>query len=249
MEPALTAKTVLRCFFRSYMAMAAFNVRGLQNVGLVYTLDPGLVAIHKDARDLHEARGRYIRHYNCNPFWTPFLAGVYLHTETAIAAGMADPRLFGTIKDVTANTLSAIGDSVFSGSFMIAWALAATLCVALNEPVLALALTLILFVALQAVKFGLYLAGLVHGLSALRFMRRWDIINWGDYIKVFNAFLVFLLTVNIMRPEQHPWCWFFGMTALSAAFLLVSRVHFPRIIVVLVAFAAIKVFHPAVLCF
>ncbi|HKI81550.1 MAG TPA: PTS system mannose/fructose/sorbose family transporter subunit IID, partial [Pseudodesulfovibrio sp.] len=49
----------LRSFIRCYLTGAAFNTRGMQNIGLMYAMLPGLEAIHEDPKDLKAALKRY----------------------------------------------------------------------------------------------------------------------------------------------------------------------------------------------
>jgi PTS system mannose-specific IID component len=240
----LSLKTLLRCLARTYLVSAAYNTRGLQNVGFIYAIDPGLAAIHGQGAALRAARGRYLRHYNCHPCWTPFLLGAFLRMETDIAAGKIDASLFMRVKDVSANTLSAIGDSVFSGSILAAWALSATLFAVLGEPKLALALTLALFTTLQCFKAATFFVGLRRGLVGLQLMARWDLINWGDIVKMLNAFLLILLLGILLQPRLHPWDWLLALLAMPLAAGLAGRVHFPRIVLALITLAAAALLQP-----
>ena len=103
-----------RSFMRCYMAGAGFNTRGMQNIGLIYAMQPGLAAIHKNPKDLRAAQKRYVHHYQSHPFWMPCLVGIFLNVESAIAEDRFPPKMFSKVKDTTAYSLSAIGDSVFA---------------------------------------------------------------------------------------------------------------------------------------
>ncbi len=237
MNATLSPSLLLRCFLRSYFVYAAYNSRGMQNIGFTYAIDPGLRAIHRSPGDLLAARVRYIRHYNCHPFWTPLLLGVFLHTEAAIAAGRLHPAAFTGIKDVTINTLSALGDSMFGGTLIVTWALSSALLISRGHPMVALSVSVSLFIMLQLFKLAGFLAGLSRGLSILFWLRKINLINWADMLKLINALLLVLFLSQALRPELRPGLWVLAMGAIILAAWLTSRVHFPRIVIALSTFA------------
>ncbi len=229
----ISQKTLLRIFLRSYLVGAAYNMQGLQNVGFIYAMEPGLAAIHAGSGGLRAARERYIRHHNCHPFWAPLLVGIFLRAETDIAGGHLSPGAFMAVKDTATNTLSALGDSVFGGSMLVAWALACALLVALGQPGAAAFLSISLFLALQFFKVCIFAAGLRYGLSTLFWLRRWDLINWGDRLKLANAFLLALFLVQTMPPDQSAPLWAALIAVLCLAAWLTRRIYPSRIVIAL----------------
>ncbi|SOB59460.1 PTS system mannose/fructose/sorbose family IID component [Pseudodesulfovibrio profundus] len=219
----------VRSFIRCYMSGAGFNTRGMQNIGLTYAMQPGLGVIHEKGKDLKEAQKRYVSHYQSHPFWMPCLVGIYLNVESAIAAGRFPPKMFAKVKDTTAYTLSAIGDSVFAGSLLIFWVLL-TICLLLMELFgLAFGIGVLFFVGLQAFRAYTFVCGVRQGFKCLERLKRWDLINWGRRIKYVNAAMLVWLWVLIW---PHPivwwkWCIGLGMLMLFAQFVrtgLVGRV-------------------------
>ena len=229
---------LMRSFFRTYLVGAAYNARGLQNVGFIHAMEPGLCALHRERCALQEARGRYLRHHNCHPFGAPMLVGMFLHTEADIAAGRSNAAAFLGVKDITTNTLSALGDSVFGGSMLVSWALVSCALLVMGQLGAAATLALVLFIGLQLFKLCTFAAGLRYGFSILLWLRRWDLINWGERLKLFNAlFLVFFLLL-VLAPVHSFWWWFAAICALVASAWAASRVHLPRIVLALGALAA-----------
>jgi PTS system mannose-specific IID component len=219
----------LRSFMRCYLTGAAFNTRGMQNIGLMYAMLPGLTAIHEDPKALKAALKRYARHYQSHPFWTPCMVGILLNVETTISAGHFPPRMLGKVKDTTSYTLSAIGDSVFAGSALIFWALL-TICLLLTGyPALAFAIGLA------------FACGVKQGFRFLEKLRRWDLINWGTKVKYANAALLLWLW-TLIWPRPYDW-WEFAV-GLSALMLfgryvrtgLLSRVLAVAVFVGLIEF-------------
>ncbi|SBV94751.1 PTS system mannose/fructose/sorbose family IID component [uncultured delta proteobacterium] len=229
----------LRVFLRTYFVGAAFNMHGLQNVGFMYAMDPGLAAIHTDPAELRKARNRYARHYNCHPYWTPLVTGMLLHTETEIAKGRMSPDTLGSIKDTAVNTLSALGDSVFGGTLLVTWALAMAALFVSGHGELAFAGSIALFLALQLFKLGTFVAGLRYGLSTLFWLRRWNLINWGDRLKIGNTALLLLFLVLCLPEKDNPALWGLAVVCIILATWLAARLHVPRSLLALVATTAI----------
>jgi len=209
------AMAFLRSFVRCYLAGAGFNTRGMQNIGLIYAMQPGLRAVHHgDPAALKAAYKRYIGHYQSHPFWTPCLVGIFLHVEAAIAAGRFPAKMLAKVKDTTAYTLSALGDSVFAGSMLIFWALL-TICLLLSDQTaVAIALGCGFFAALQAFRIYTFVGGLRQGFKFLERLKRLDLINWGRRVKYLNALLLIWLWILIWPRPFDWWEWLGGVTAL-----------------------------------
>lgn len=226
----------LLVFLRAHFVGAAYNMRGLQNVGFMLALDPGLKAIHHTEEALRKARGRYVKYFNCHPFFTPLAAGMFLHTENEIANGRMPPETFTSIKDTTTNTLSAIGDSVIGGTVMPTWALLAALLVITGHYGLAFAFSLCALLALQAFKLATFAIGVRYGLMALFRLRKWDLINWGDKLKICNAILLlFAFTLCMPADGTHPAIWLAALASALFAAYCISRLHLPRTLLALIA--------------
>lgn len=221
-------------FLRTYLVFAAFNMRGLQNVGFMYIMEPGLKAIHSGQPALRRARGRYVRHYNCHPFWTPFVAGMYLRAEDDMTKGILPEQSFATVKETAANTLSAIGDSVFGGTLLVTWGLLCGFLVIGGQEGAALAVSGLLFAGLQFFKLCSFVAGIQYGLSALFWLKRLDLINWGDRFKLVNAFLLLLILAQLAPKDEHPGLWALAVACAALAAWLTAK-HIPRTLLALTA--------------
>lgn len=228
----LTARTLITCFLRTYLIGTGFNTRGLQNTGLVFIMEPGLRELYKTPEALREARSRYLELYNTHPFWTPLLVGVFLSLESHIARGNLPPKMLSSVKETTTYTLSAIGDSFFGGSLLSMWALSAVCMLVTGFKTLALTWTLLLFAALQVFKFITFVSGVQNGLQMITTLKNWDLINWGERIKIANA-LILVLMLYLFWPGTHgtlEWSLIAG-TLLSASFI-VGRLHLSRVLLV-----------------
>ena len=227
----LSRKTSLTCFLRSYLLGAAFTPQGMQSLGITHALAPGLSEIHPDPEGLLLARRRYIRHFNTHPFGAPFLLGLFLNLEQLIARGVLPAEALSNIKDTAGYTLSAIGDSVFSGTLIPFWVLTSACLLLLCPPWAALLFTFCLFAALQALRLASFYFALRHGLTALERLKDFNIINWGERLKYCNALLLaglLGLTANLGH-NNIVWATFCVGLPLMGYFL-VLKTNMPRVI-------------------
>lgn len=215
----VSAAVLLRCFLRCYLVGAAFNTRGMQNVGLAYAVDPGLTAIHGQEAELRQARKRHVTHYNTHPFWTPLIVGVFLATERKIARGLFPVQVMENVRGTMVYTLSAIGDSFFGGSVLVCWSLTTACLLALELPGLALWLGVTCFLGLQCFKAATFWYGFREGFTVLQRLKRWRLIDWGQRVKMVNGALLAVLWYLVwpVRPGMVHWVAFaLGMAGLAA---------------------------------
>ena len=225
----LSRKTSLTCFLRSYLLGAAFTPQGMQSLGITYAIEPGLAEIYQAPEDLLRARQRYIRHFNTHPFGAPFLLGLFLNLEQLIATNTLPEESLHNIKDTAGYTLSAIGDSVFSGTLIPFWAMACACFMLLDLPWGAALFSVALFAALQAFRLVSFYFALRHGLVALERLKNFDIINWGERLKYCNALLLAVL-LGLTASLSHNyivWAGFcVGLPAMG--YFLVVKTNMPR---------------------
>lgn len=231
-----------RCFLRSYLVAAAFNTRGMQNVGVVYALEPGLRRIYSDPEARRDARMRYATHYNTHPFWTPLLVGVFLSVEDKISKGLFPAQVLISVKDATTYALSAIGDSLFAGSLLVFFSLMTACLVAAELPWLALAWGLTWFAGLQGFKIASFVLGYKEGLKFLTRLKRWKLIDWAQRLKYGNAVLLALF-LHLAWPQAMPLVsWALGMAVVGLAALAVYYGGIGReVLVILVLAVAVVV--------
>lgn len=185
----MNTRVLFSVFFRTYLVGAAFNTKGLQNIGFSYVVEPGLRAIYQ-GKKLQKARRRYLGLYNTHLFWTPMLAGIFLFLEQKIARDLIPVQAHVQLRSTLSYTLSAIGDSFLSGSFFIFWSLVSISFCLLSWYQPMFVFWGGCFVLLQAVKLYTFYLGLTQGLDCLQRLQRWDLINWGQRLKFVNACLL-----------------------------------------------------------
>ena len=119
----LSPRASLSCLLRTWCVNAANSTRGMQEIGLLFVLEPGLRELYPAAEDRARALARYTEHASTHPFFMPLFTGMLLGLEEQAAAHLLPDDLLKNFKNATATTLSAVGDAFFSGSLLPLWAL------------------------------------------------------------------------------------------------------------------------------
>ncbi len=140
----LSRSTLAHCFFRSLFLQAAWNRRGMQNLGFAYAVDPALRALYAgDPERRRAAMERHLGFFNCHPYTAAAILGGALHHEEKVAAGQERPREVEIYKSTLQGPLAAIGDGFFWTALRpFVGALAALGALAIGWPGVVLALTL-----------------------------------------------------------------------------------------------------------
>ena len=235
-------KVVLTCLARTSCINAAMTARGMQQVGLAFVLEPALRHLYPAPDALARAYARYGGHRNTHPFMVPLLVGILLALEENIARGTLPEEAVGSVRETLATTLSALGDSFFSGALLPLWALVSISLMLSGHIHSAAVLACTLFFALLAFRTATFISGLRQGMLVLTRLKRLDLINWVGRLKVVNAVLVALTIwhLPLSRVTPFPWdSYAFGAMAVLCASWLVARVHLPRILLWILTLGAL----------
>ena len=138
---SLPDATLRRVFWRCLFLQAAWNRRGMQNLGFAYAIDPALRRLYADPAVRGEALRRHLGAFSCHPCTAAAILGGAIHHEERVAAGqepVAAPQQF---KQVLQGPFAAVGDGFFgSGLRPFSGALAAVGTLLLGWPALLAAL-------------------------------------------------------------------------------------------------------------
>lgn len=245
----LTSRALISCFFRSYLIGAAFNTRGLQIIGFTYAMQSGLDALYPDAHARREAYERYMPTFNTHPFWAPLLVGIFLSLEQRVARGSLPPALFLKVKDTTVYTLSAIGDSLFGGTILVAWSLTTCALLITHHYIIATLFSLALFILLQIFRLTCFILAYRENLAVLQRIKKLRLMELGDCIKIYNAIMLGVLmyvswphasfTENLSTiPFQGFW-WLWSVLFMGMCSYVLHRFPSLRIYITLLAIAGI----------
>ncbi len=105
--------TLRRVFWRCLFLQAAWNARGMQNLGFAFAIDPALRRLYPDPARRSEALRRHLATFNCHPYTAAAIVGGAIHHEERVAAGSEPAGAPLAYKQVLQGPLAAVGDGFF----------------------------------------------------------------------------------------------------------------------------------------
>jgi len=106
-------RTRAHVFWRCLFLQAAWNRRGMQNLGFAYAIEPALDALYRDPARREEALARHLGFFNCHPFMAAAILGGAIHHEERVAAGEEPGAAPLSYKATLQGPLAALGDGFF----------------------------------------------------------------------------------------------------------------------------------------
>lgn len=119
-------------FWRSLFLQAAWNPRGMQNLGFADAMAPALAELYPEPADRAGAVARHLEFFNCHPYLAAAILGGAVRIEERVANGEAPPQAVSSFKSTLGPPFAALGD----GFFWLALRPAAALAAAASEPFL-----------------------------------------------------------------------------------------------------------------
>jgi PTS system mannose-specific IID component len=161
--PALPRGTLVRVFWRCLFLQAAWNRRGMQNLGFAYAIEPALSRLYPDPGRRREALARHLGFFNCHPYMAAAIVGGAIHHEERVAAGLSPPSAPVQYKATLQGPLAALGDGFFWTALRPFFgALAAVGALLLGWPAIVAALAVYNVIHLY-LRAGLFRAGYAGG--------------------------------------------------------------------------------------
>jgi PTS system mannose-specific IID component len=143
-QPArrVSSSALAHVFFRSLFLQAAWNPRGMQNLGFADAIAPALDELYPDAGARAQATARHLEFFNCHPYMAAAILGGAVRLEERVARGEAAAQSVSSFKSTLGPPFAALGD----GFFWLALRPAAALAAAATEPFLGLGCVLVFVV-------------------------------------------------------------------------------------------------------
>ncbi len=161
--PKVPARTLARVFWRCLFVQAAWNRRGMQNLGFAYAIDPALRALYPSPERREEALRRHLGFFNCHPYMAAAIVGGAIHHEERVAAGAEPGAQPLQYKQTLQGPLAALGDGFFWTALRPFFgALAAVGALVVGWPAIVGALAVYNVIHL-ALRLGLFRAGYAKG--------------------------------------------------------------------------------------
>jgi len=134
---SISARTALSILWRSFFIQAAWNFKGMQNLGFTHAIIPGIREVSPGS--LEESIARHLAFFNTQPYMAPTIIGVYLHLHEQGRQDMI-PKFAPSLP----GSLAALGDTFFWATLKPILALLCLLCIFMDR-MSGLFLALILF--------------------------------------------------------------------------------------------------------
>lgn len=113
----ISSLAMLRVFWRSLQLQAAWNPKGMQNLGFAYALWPAFKELYPDAAAREAALKRHLGSFNTHPYLAAAILGGVIHHELKIVRGEEPPEAGVAFKQALMGPLAALGDGFFWLSF------------------------------------------------------------------------------------------------------------------------------------
>ncbi len=185
----VSPRTLVRVFFRSLFLQAAWNPRGMQNLGFADAIAPALAELYPDERARASAAARHLEFFNCHPYLAAAILGGAVRLEERVASGDASPQTVSAFKTTLGPPFAALGD----GFFWLALRPAAALAAAATEPFLGLGCVLVFVLAYNLVHLSarvwLFAAGYSRGEAVVDAVARAHMSSGTPLLKACGAAL------------------------------------------------------------
>jgi PTS system mannose-specific IID component len=185
----LRPATLARVFWRCLFLQAAWNRRGMQNLGFAYAIDPALKALYADEGAREEALQRHLKFFNCHPYMAAAILGGAIHHEEKVAAGQEPGAAPLDYKATLQGPLAAVGDGFFWTALRPFFGVVAVVgALTTGWPALVLALVAYNLIHV-ALRWGLFRAGYEKGDGVVGDIARLSLPRLADRLRLLGALL------------------------------------------------------------
>jgi PTS system mannose-specific IID component len=186
---SLAPHTLARVFWRCLFLQAAWNPRGMQNLGFAYAIDPALRELYPDPAARQAALSRHLGFFNSHPYMAAAIVGGVIHHEERVARGEEGAEQPLAYKATLQGPLAAVGDGFFWTALRPAFGAAAALgTLWLGWPALVAAVLLYNAVHLW-LRFRLLRDGYLHGDEVVLDIRALCLPAWAERVRLTAAVL------------------------------------------------------------
>ncbi len=204
MSARLPLHVLLRTFWRCLFIQAAWNRRGMQNLGFAFAIDPALRSLYPEPARREEALARHLRFFNCHPYMAAAILGGAIHHEEKVAAGQEPGAAPLDYKATLQGPLAAVGDGFFWTAlrpFFGAVAAVGALSVGWPAVVAALLVYNLIHVALR---WRLFRAGYEKGDGVVAEIARLSLPALADRLRLLGAVLCGLAAALVALRAGDP---------------------------------------------
>ena len=217
------AVVAVKIFFSSLFIQASFNYRGMQNLGLAFSLLPLAKQLQGDKARLGAFLTRHLQLFNTHPYLSAPIIGSVVRMERDALETDINGTAVLNLKNALAGPYAALGDSFFWGAMKPLSAVFSVL-LACQSSLLAPAALLLLYDPVHLwVRIGGFMEGYRGKNEGLDFIRRLDMPLVTGRIRWFSLLGLTAATFYI--------CPFFCMTTVETPLAIVAQIIFLFLII------------------
>lgn len=226
-ERRVSIAGLVHVFWRSLFLQAAWNPRGMQNVGFADAIAPALAELYPDPVERAKAAARHLEFFNCHPYLAAAILGGAVRLEERVASGEAPPQSVSSFKSALGPPFAALGD----GFFWLALRPTAALAAAVTEPFLGLGCVAV-FLALYnsvhlATRVWLFLTGYTRAEGVVEAVGRAHFASGTPLLKICGAALAGGLAARSLLAAGLPGRPFHAL--LVASTIVLALAILPRL--------------------
>ena len=229
--PRVPPATLARVFWRCLFLQAAWNRRGMQNLGFAYAIDPALRALYPAAGAREEALRRHLGFFNCHPYMAAAVLGGAIHHEERVAAGAEPGGQPLQYKQTLQGPLAALGDGFFWTALRPFFGAVAALGALLAGWPAIVGAIVVYNVIHLALRIRLFRAGYERGDGVVGEVARLELPVVAGRLRAAGALLTGVAGALVLLPAVHAGAAavFTAVTVTAVGYLLLSRgVHLLR---------------------
>ena len=185
----VSVRSLARVFVRSLFLQAAWNPRGMQNLGFADAIAPALAELYPDPARRAEAVARHLEFFNCHPYLAAAILGGAVRLEERVANGEASPQEVSSFKSALGPPFAALGD----GFFWLALRPVAALAAAATQPILGMGCVAVFLVLYNAVhlpvRLWLFTTGYLRAEGVVEAVARAHMSSGTPFLKACGAAL------------------------------------------------------------
>ncbi len=195
---SLAPRTLARVFWRCLFLQAAWNPRGMQNLGFAYAIDPALRELYPEPAARQAALVRHLGFFNSHPYMAAAIVGGAIHHEERVARGEEGAEQPLVYKATLQGPLAAVGDGFFWTALRPLFGAGAALgALAFGWPALLAAALLYNAVHLW-LRYRLLRDGYLHGDEVVLDIRSLCLPAWADRVRLLAALLAGLAAALVV---------------------------------------------------
>ena len=222
---------LVRVFWRSLFLQAAWNPRGMQNVGFADAIEPALDELYPDPAERAQAAARHLEFFNCHPYLAAAILGGAVRLEERVANGDATAASVSSFKSALGPPFAALGD----GFFWLALRPTAALLAAATEPFLGLGCVAVFLALYNAVhlstRVGLFVTGYVRAEGVVEAVGKAHLSSGTPLLPACGAVLAGALAARSVLATglpAHPWQALLVASTIVVAFAVLPKLGVTR---------------------